>query len=149
MGLEFELGLDGTILADVEGEPGAIPLLQHALLELWNHRHRRRITAGEYQTIGRVQGAIAKTANQAYETLFQPSEQGRVRDLFLRLVHVDESGDLPRDTRKRMHWRVWYPVTATSLERARSSSGWRTGGWSSPPRAGRNGSPRWRSPTRP
>ena len=102
VGLVFEIGLDGTILNDVEGEPGAMPLLQHALLELWNHRHGRRLVAGQYQAIGRVQGAIAMTANQAYENLFQPAEQGRVRDLFLRLVHVDESGDLPRDTRKRV-----------------------------------------------
>ena len=109
VGLEFEIGLDGTILADVEGEPGAMPLLQHALLELWNHRHGHRLTAGEYQTIGRVQGAIAKTANEAYESLFQPSEQGRLRDLFLRLVHVDESGDLPRDTRKRVRLEALVP----------------------------------------
>ncbi|MGO9207504.1 MAG: CHAT domain-containing protein, partial [Candidatus Limnocylindrales bacterium] len=119
VGLEFELGLDGTILADVEGEPGAMPLLQHALLELWNHRHGRRLTAGEYQTIGRVQGAIAKTANHAYETLFQPSEQGRVRDLFLRLVHVDESGDLPRDTRKRVRLEGLVPGDS-DLARTRS-----------------------------
>src|SRR5262249_47086371 len=39
--------------------------------------------------------------NRAYET-FSLSERDRVRDLFLRLVHVDESGDLPRDTRKRV-----------------------------------------------
>jgi tetratricopeptide (TPR) repeat protein len=102
VGLVFEIGLDGTILADVEEEPGAMPLLQHALLELWNRRHGRRLVAGEYQAIGRVQGAIARTANLAYESRFRPAEQERVRDLFLRLVHVDESGDLPRDTRKRV-----------------------------------------------
>ena len=39
-----------------------MPLLQHALLELWNRRHGRLLKAEEYQALGRVEGAIAKTA---------------------------------------------------------------------------------------
>ena len=36
--LGFEPGLVDTILADVASEPGALPLLEHSLLELWK-RH--------------------------------------------------------------------------------------------------------------
>src|SRR5262249_2644025 len=38
VGLEFEEGLVATILEDVANQPGALPLLQHALLELWERR---------------------------------------------------------------------------------------------------------------
>jgi len=38
VGLRFEENLSQQILDDVEGEPGAMPLLQHALWELWNRR---------------------------------------------------------------------------------------------------------------
>ena len=41
VGLRFEADLAATILDQVQGEPGAMPLLQHALLELWNRRHGR------------------------------------------------------------------------------------------------------------
>ena len=44
VGLEFEEGLVATILDDVANEPGALPLLEHALLELWELRRGRMIT---------------------------------------------------------------------------------------------------------
>ena len=46
-GLRFEADLAGTILDDVRGEPGAMPLLQHALLELWKRRSGRWLRAGD------------------------------------------------------------------------------------------------------
>jgi WD40 repeat protein len=105
VGLRFEPGLVGTILDDVAGEPGAMPLLQHALLELWNRRHGRRLKAEEYQALGRVQGAIAKTAEAAYADLRDDRERDRARDIFLRLTRLNDSsapGELRRDTRRRV-----------------------------------------------
>ena len=63
-GLRFEADLRGTILEDVQGEPGAMPLLQHALLELWKRRNGRwlprpRSTAPS----GGCSEAIAHTAD--------------------------------------------------------------------------------------
>ena len=52
VGLRFEADLSQTILDEVQGEPGAMPLLQHALLELWNRRHGRWIRAEEYRPLG-------------------------------------------------------------------------------------------------
>ena len=37
-----------------QGEPGAMPLLQHALLELWKRRHGRWLRDREYRAIGGV-----------------------------------------------------------------------------------------------
>jgi WD40 repeat protein len=98
VGLRFEADLSNTILDDVQGEPGAMPLLQHALLELWKRRHGRWLRAEEYRAIGGVKKAIAETAEAVYRDL-SSHEQGRVRDVFVRLSRLDEE---LRDTRKRV-----------------------------------------------
>ena len=50
------------ILRDVGDEPGALPLLEHALLETWQRRSGRRMTLKGYAAAGGVKGAIAHTA---------------------------------------------------------------------------------------
>jgi hypothetical protein len=99
VGLRFEADLANTLLDDVAGEPGAMPLLQHALLELWQRRHGRWLRAEEYRAIGGVKQAIAHTAD-ALVAGFDATDQTRAQRLFLRLVRVDEGPD-QRDTRRR------------------------------------------------
>jgi hypothetical protein len=104
VGLRFEADLAATILDQVQGEPGAMPLLQHALLELWSRRHGRWLLAEEYRAIGGVQGAIAKTAETVYAGLTE-TERERMREIFVRLTRLDEetvSGTERRDTRRRV-----------------------------------------------
>ena len=55
-GGEFEPGLVGMLLKDVEGQAGSLPLLQFALLELWQRREGRRLTSAAYKSIGELQG---------------------------------------------------------------------------------------------
>ncbi|AFY66272.1 CHAT domain-containing protein [Geitlerinema sp. PCC 7407] len=103
-GLRFETGLSNSILNEVQEEPGAMPLLQYALQELWKRRHGRWLCDEEYQAIGRVQQAIAKTADDFYNSL-PASEQELVRNIFFRLTRLDESavqGEKRRDTRRRV-----------------------------------------------
>ena len=71
VGLRFEADLANTILDDVAGEPGAMPLLQHALLELWKRRHGRWLRAEEYRNLGGVRQAIARTADAIYDQATQ------------------------------------------------------------------------------
>jgi hypothetical protein len=104
VGLRFEADLAATILDQVRGEPGAMPLLQHALLELWQRRHGRWLLASEYRAIGGVQGAIAKTAETLYSKLTE-SDQERVRDIFVRLTRLGDDvapSAERRDTRRRV-----------------------------------------------
>jgi hypothetical protein len=104
VGLRFEADLSNTILDDVKGEPGAMPLLQHALLELWKRRHGRWLRAEEYRAIGGVKKAIAETAEAVYRDLSSP-DQERVRDIFVRLTRLDEEAtkaEERRDTRQRV-----------------------------------------------
>jgi hypothetical protein len=104
VGLRFEADLSNTILGDVQGEPGAMPLLQHALLELWKRRHGRWLRAEEYRRVGGVKMAITETAEAVYRDL-PADKQGRMRDLFVRLTRLDDDsvqGEDRRDARRRV-----------------------------------------------
>ncbi|MCX6065370.1 MAG: hypothetical protein NT121_06405 [Chloroflexi bacterium] len=73
-GLRFESDLSQQMLDDVVGEPGAMPLLQHALWTLWTRRHGRWLRAEEYRAFGGVKQAIASTAEAVYATLHRIRE---------------------------------------------------------------------------
>ncbi|HME09635.1 MAG TPA: ATP-binding protein, partial [Bryobacteraceae bacterium] len=60
VGCELEAGLVDLLVQDVRRQPGALPLLQHALLELWNKREGRRLTVKAYQEIGKLEGALQR-----------------------------------------------------------------------------------------
>jgi len=106
VGLRFEADLSHGILAEVEGEPGAMPLLQHLLLELWRRRHGRWLRASEYRALGGIREAIAHTADGIYAGLAgDPAGQQLLRGLFVRLTRLDETESEPgqfRDTRQRV-----------------------------------------------
>lgn len=93
----FEPGLVDLILRDVGDEPGALPLLSHALLETWKRRAGHTLTLKGYADAGGVHGAIAHTAEGVYQKL-SSEEQAIARDIFLRLT---ELGEATEDTRRR------------------------------------------------
>ena len=97
-GLRVEPGVVELILQDVSGQPGALPLLSHALLETWKRRTNRTLTVSGYQQAGGARGAIAHTAETVYRDL-APADQARARQLFLRLTDM---GDGRPDTARRM-----------------------------------------------
>ena len=68
-GLRVEPELTDALVADVEGEPGALPLLSTALLELWQHRDGRRLRHAAYEHTGGVRGAVARLAEDAFGQL--------------------------------------------------------------------------------
>ena len=84
-GWDFQPGLVDLILQDVGTEPGALPLLSHALLETWKRRRGRTLTLQGYHEAGGVKKAIAQTAESVYDRL-TPAEQTIARGIFLRLV---------------------------------------------------------------
>jgi WD40 repeat protein/tRNA A-37 threonylcarbamoyl transferase component Bud32 len=97
-GLRLEAGLVDAMLADVEGEPGALPLLSHALYESWARRDGRVLTLAGYRAAGGVRGAIAHTAEEVYVAC-SPEEQVLMRRMFLELT---ELGETTEDTRRRV-----------------------------------------------
>ena len=68
-GLEIETGLASTIVDDVAGRPGALPLLSTALLETWERRRGRMLTLAGYNAAGGVEGAVARLAESTYARL--------------------------------------------------------------------------------
>ncbi|TAD80898.1 MAG: hypothetical protein EA000_21980 [Oscillatoriales cyanobacterium] len=105
-GVKFEQGLVLQIARDVAGQPGALPLLQYALKELWRVCIEKPevpeplLTKKGYEDIGGVQGALENRANVIYECL---SEGDRlfVRKLFMELVQLGEGTEV---TRRRVDW---------------------------------------------
>jgi WD40 repeat protein/class 3 adenylate cyclase len=98
-GLVLEPGLVEGILRDVLGEPGALPLLSHSLLETWKRRSGHMLTLIGYLQAGGVQGAIAQSAENVYRTSLTAHQQALARNIFLRLTEV---GDGTEDTRRRV-----------------------------------------------
>jgi hypothetical protein len=98
--LRFDPALIESILDKVEGEPGAMPLLQHALWMLWKRRHGLWLKADEYRAFGGVREAIASTAEEVYSACTD-LERDLLRNIFLRLTRLDDSGE-GRDTRRRV-----------------------------------------------
>ena len=94
----FEPGLVDLILRDVADEPGALPLLSHALLETWKRRAGHTLTLKGYADAGGVHGAIAHTAVSVYQSL-STEEQAIARNIFLRLTELGEGTE---DTRRRV-----------------------------------------------
>ncbi|MBI4786523.1 MAG: hypothetical protein HY782_05710 [Chloroflexi bacterium] len=97
-GWEFEAGLVDLILRDGGDEPGALPLLSHALLETWERRQGRTLTLAGYHVSGGVRGAIAQTAETVFHQL-SPEGQQIARHTFL---HLTELGEGTQDTRRRV-----------------------------------------------
>jgi WD40 repeat protein/DNA-binding SARP family transcriptional activator/energy-coupling factor transporter ATP-binding protein EcfA2 len=89
-GLRLEPGLADRLLADCEGEPGALPLLSSALLELWQQRDGRHLRLAAYERTGGVRGAVARLAEAAHERI-EPDQQPAARRLLLRLI-AEEGG---------------------------------------------------------
>src|SRR4029450_10613545 len=96
-GLTVDRALVPQIAADVAEQPGALPLVQYALTELYDRRHDGRLTLKAYREIGGVVGALAASAEHLYASR-QPAGREAVRQLFLRLVTLGEGTP---DSRRR------------------------------------------------
>ena len=97
-GLSLEPGLADAMVHDLAGEPGALPLLSHALLETWKRRRGRTLTLGGYLESGGVRDAIARTADRVFAERLSPAQQAIARQIFFRLT---EPGEGTEDTRRR------------------------------------------------
>ena len=97
-GLILQSGLVDAIVSDVHEQPGALPLLQYALTELFERREDNRLTLAAYYDIGGVSGALARRADEIYQQLDSVSRDA-TRQMFLRLIALGEGAD---DTRRRV-----------------------------------------------
>jgi hypothetical protein len=98
VGVRFEPGLVSQIVADVRDQPGAMPLLQYALTELFANRTGDVLTLEGYLATGGVVGALGRRAESLYAHL-RPSARAACRQIFLRLVSADPAA---HNTRRRV-----------------------------------------------
>ncbi|MFE9141865.1 helix-turn-helix domain-containing protein [Streptomyces tubercidicus] len=94
-GLIVERDLTARIIEEINGEPGSLPLMSHALMETWRHRQGRTLTTQIYEATGGLHGAIARTAEDTY-TQLPPTQATLARRTLLRLI---TPGDGTQDTR--------------------------------------------------
>lgn len=87
-------------------EPGALPLLSHAMLATWENSRGNTLTVADYLASGRIRDAVQATAEAAYERLTE-AEQALARRLFLRLVHVADDAPPTRAVVPLTELRDW------------------------------------------
>ena len=104
---ELEAGLVDVLLQEVGAggpsapEPGAMPLLSHALLETWQRRRGRLLTISGFLASGGVRGAIAETADVVFYDELDEGQQQIARNVFLRLTQLGEDETMV-ETRRRV-----------------------------------------------
>src|SRR5918995_1417267 len=98
IGVQPEPGLVAEMIADVAHQPGALPLLQYALTELFERPNQDRLTLAAYRDVGGATGALSARAEQLYETT-DPTGRRATKQVFLRLVTLGEGR---QDTRRRV-----------------------------------------------
>ncbi|MBI5931562.1 MAG: protein kinase [Chloroflexi bacterium] len=91
-GATFESILLAAIIADVIRQPGALPLLQYTLTELFENRHSLTLTLETYNRLGGLSGTLTRRADELYSTL-DPAEKTLVRMIFLQIISIVEGSE--------------------------------------------------------
>jgi WD40 repeat protein/class 3 adenylate cyclase len=97
-GLRVESALADALVEEVADEPGGLPLLSTALVELWQAREDGWIRMSAHERTGGVMGAVSRLAESSFAQL-SDAEQDAARRVFLRLV---ASGEGDAVTRRRV-----------------------------------------------
>ena len=102
VGAYLQPALVERLLADAAAEPGALPLLQEALVQLWERRRRRLLALADYHALGDgtrsgLAFAVAQHADAVLRNLTREQEAIALR-ILLRLVSFGEGR---ADTRRQ------------------------------------------------
>ena len=97
-GASCEPALVAALLRDVADRPGALPLLQYTLTELFENRRDGWMTYAAYEQLGGISSALVKRADGLLSSLGEGADEV-ARQVFLRLIALTEGGD---DTRRRV-----------------------------------------------
>ena len=94
-GVSVEPELVAALVADVNAQPGALPLLQYTLSELFERRRGQRLTLTAYRELDGINGALARRAEEVYGQLDEAG-QAAARALFSRLVTLGDGVEISR-----------------------------------------------------
>src|SRR4051812_24411052 len=91
------IALADQVAAEMGDRPGDLALVQMALTETWD---RRRSFGDDllraYAGIGRIEGAIARAAEDVYTVVLDDAERALAEPVFVRLVHLGDTGGATR-----------------------------------------------------
>ena len=142
-GLQLEPGLVELILRDVAAEPGALPLLSHALRATWERRDGRTLTVEGYRESGGVASAIAAHRRRASSTALPAEQRPLARSVFLRMTELGEGIE---DSRRRVAVDELVPEGAVAGGRRGAARAARRGAPRHARRRHRRGRPRGADP---
>ncbi len=97
--LSLSAGLTETIIRDIKGSLGILPLLQDTLTELWKRRENTQLKLASYADLGGISGTLNQRATKVYND-FNSEEQEAARHIFLSLTSLGEGTE---DTRRRIN----------------------------------------------
>jgi basic membrane lipoprotein Med (substrate-binding protein (PBP1-ABC) superfamily)/DNA-binding SARP family transcriptional activator len=98
VGVEVEAALLAELVADTAHQPGALPLLQYALTDLFDKREGSSLTLEAYWALGGLRGPLSRRSEEVFQHL-DAQRQGVALQAFPRLVRMQESG---RPLRRRV-----------------------------------------------
>ncbi len=93
-GKEFNPSLTSLLLNNLNNTKDELPILQHALMRIWEHvnmRGQSTIDFEDYQHIGGIENALSNHAEEALSKLSE-DEILIVKQIFQALTEVDENG---------------------------------------------------------
>ena len=110
-GVVYEAGLVETIIKDVQGQAGYLPLLQYTLNRLWETeqetsalQQERMLYTRTYLQLGGVRGTLQRHVDNIYGRLQQEGKHLATQRIFLKLVEIGgdaESGAEWKPVRRR------------------------------------------------
>ena len=89
VGVGFASDLLAELVSAMTDQPGALPLFQYTLTELFDERDNAAMTLDGYRRIGGLTGALSRRADAVYASL-DANEREATRDVLLRLVKPTE-----------------------------------------------------------
>ena len=94
-GVRLEPALLDALVEDAIEQPGALPLLSSALVELWHTREAGWISVESYERTGGISGAVARLAEESFSHLDGPQREA-ARAVLLRLAGGEDSDAITR-----------------------------------------------------
>jgi WD40 repeat protein/energy-coupling factor transporter ATP-binding protein EcfA2 len=116
VGLPIEDDLIARIINDMKGEPGALPLMQFALKDLFDSQQTKggviALTLEDYLQQGGIQKSLEHHADNSFAKLSE-SEQGLARSVFSGLIEI---GRGTQDTRRTALFDELIPANTKASE---------------------------------
>jgi hypothetical protein len=115
--------LADQVAAEMGDRPGDLALVQMALTEAWDRRHQfEDDLLRAYAGVGRVEGAIARAAEDVYSRGLNDAERALAEPVFIRLVRLGDTGGATRRLVTRIEfndtkWRLVQKLASKEAKR--------------------------------